>query len=90
MKYIDILKAYFSSLEFEESIIELYNKKEKIEYIEEYVNKALTYVNFFSDNKKINNDLKKNNTKNDNNNNISSNHDISEEDEENDSGYECE
>ena len=90
MKYIDILKAYFSSLEFEESIIELYNKKEKIEYIEEYVNKALTYVNFFSDNKKINNDLKKVNTKNDNNNNISSNHDISEEDEENDSGYECE
>lgn len=59
MKYIDMLKAYFSSMEFEESIIELYNKKEKIDYIEEYINKALTYVNFFSDNKKILNDTSK-------------------------------
>jgi len=61
MKYMDILKAYFSSYEFEQSIIELYNKnekgdvlskKEKIEYIEQYVNKALTYVNFYNNNKK--------------------------------------
>ena len=90
MKYIDILKAYFSSKEFEESIIELYNKKEKIDYIEEYVNKALTYVSFFANNKKIN-DLKKvKDIENDNNNNSSSNKDISEENEEDDSGYECE
>jgi hypothetical protein len=61
MKYMDILRAYFSSYEFEQSIIELYNKKEKgelyskkekIEYIEQYVNKALTYVNFYNNNKK--------------------------------------
>ena len=52
MKYVDILKAYFSSLEFEQSIIELFQKKEKIDYIEEYVCKALTYVNFFANNKK--------------------------------------
>ena len=92
MKYIDILKAYFSSMEFEESIIELYYKKEKIDYIEEYVNKALTYVNFFADNKKINNVLKKVKVienENDNDNDISSNNDNSKEDEEDDSGYEC-
>ena len=60
MKYMDILRAYFSSYEFEQSIIELYNKekgdlmskKEKIEYIEQYLNKALTYVNFYNNNKK--------------------------------------
>ena len=27
MKYMDILRAYFSSYEFEQSIIELYNKE---------------------------------------------------------------
>ena len=49
MKYEDILKAYFCSNEFEKSLIELYNKnkKEKIEYIEEYINKAISYVDFF-------------------------------------------
>ena len=52
MLYKDILKAYFNSYEFEQSIIELKNKNEKIDYIEEYINKALTYVDFFSHNKK--------------------------------------
>ena len=52
MKYNDILKAYFSSFEFEQSIIELNNKNETIEYIEEYINKSLNYVNFFKYNKK--------------------------------------
>ena len=52
MKYEDILKAYFSSFEFEQTILELFQKKEKIDYIEEYVSKALTYVNFFINNKK--------------------------------------
>ena len=60
MKYIDILRAYFSSMEFEQSIIELYQKKEKIEYIEEYVNKAINYVNFFAVNKKKLNDTRTN------------------------------
>ena len=49
MKYEELLRAYFSSVEFENSLIELYNKNksEKIDYIEEYVNKALTYIDFF-------------------------------------------
>ena len=87
MKYIDILRAYFSSMEFEDSIVELYNKKEKIDYIEEYVNKALTYVNFFADNKKINNTKKMKDTENISNSNSNLGE---EEEEENDSGYECE
>lgn len=53
MKYSDILKAYFLSSEFEESIIELHNKGEIISYIEDYINKSLNYVNFFSENKKV-------------------------------------
>ena len=52
MKYEDILKAYFLSFEFEQTILELFQKKEKIDYIEEYVSKALTYVNFFINNKR--------------------------------------
>ncbi len=68
MKYIDILKAYFLSEEFEQSIIDLNNKKEKIDYIEEYINKALTYVNFFASNKKYFEGIAKvNNIKNSNN-----------------------
>ena len=86
MKYIDILRAYFSSMEFEDSIVELYNKKEKIDYIEEYVNKALTYVNFFADNKKINNTKKMKDTENISN----SNSNLEEEEEEDESGYKCE
>ena len=87
MKYIDILRAYFSSMEFEDSIVELYNKKEKIDYIEEYVNKALTYVNFFADNKKVNNTKKMKDTENISNSNSNLGE---EEEEEDDSGYECE
>ena len=55
MKYKDILKAYFSSKEFDESIKELYNKKEKLSYIEKYINKALNYVDYFSNHKKCKN-----------------------------------
>lgn len=49
MKYYEILNAYFSSYEFEKSLEDFYdkNKMEKIEYIEEYFNKAKTYVDFF-------------------------------------------
>ena len=49
MKYDEILNAYFSSYEFEKSLEDFYdkNKMEKIEYIEEYFNKAKTYVDFF-------------------------------------------
>ena len=48
MKYWQILNAYFKSKEFEDSIIELYQKRERIRYIEKYINKALTYVNYYS------------------------------------------
>ena len=49
MKYGELLLAYFSSREFEKSLEDLYdkNKMEKIEYIEEYINKARTYVDFY-------------------------------------------
>lgn len=49
MKYEELLRAYFTSKEFENSLIEIYekNKKEKIDYFEEYVNKAIAYVDFF-------------------------------------------
>ena len=47
MKYKDLYKAYFLSAEFEKSIIDMYKKGEKIEYIESYINKSLSYTNFF-------------------------------------------
>ena len=50
MKYKDLLKAYFISKEFENSINELSKKGEKVDYIERYVNEALRYVHFFSSN----------------------------------------
>ena len=58
MKYIDILNAYFISKEFEDSIFDLNKKGENIEYIEEYINKSLSYVYFFQ------NTSSKQNTKN--------------------------
>ena len=48
MKYKKLLKAYFLSKEFEETIIDLHNKKEKIEYIEKYINLSMDYVHYFS------------------------------------------
>ena len=47
MKYKDLYKAYFLSAEFEKSIIDMYKKGEKIEYIESYINKSLNYTHFF-------------------------------------------
>ena len=47
MKYVELLKSFFLSKEFEDSIIELIDKNEKIEYIEKYINLALNYVNFY-------------------------------------------
>jgi hypothetical protein len=44
MKYVDILKAYFLSKEFENYIINMFKKEEK-EYIKRYINQALNYVN---------------------------------------------
>ena len=47
MKYKDLYKAYLLSAEFEKSIIDMYKKGEKMEYIESYINKSLNYTNFF-------------------------------------------
>ena len=47
MKYSEILKEYFVSAEFEESIKQLKDEKEDEDYIKEYIIKAKTYINFF-------------------------------------------
>lgn len=59
MKLKKILKAYFSSKEFEETIIDLHNKKEKKEYIEQYVNKSMQYIHYFSKKAKMQKKKKK-------------------------------
>ena len=66
MKYEELLKIYFTSAEFENSLIELYekNKSEKIDYIEDYINKAETYVEFFRNPPIKNWDKKKNSDEN--------------------------
>ena len=66
MKYEELLKIYFTSAEFENSLIELYekNKSEKIDYIEDYINKAATYVEFFRNPPIKNWDKKKNSDEN--------------------------
>jgi hypothetical protein len=52
MKYKDMLKAYFSSKQFENSIVELKNKNENIDYIQEYIKMSKNYLNYFSIKKK--------------------------------------
>ena len=47
-KYKDLLKIYFSSAQFENSLNQLKNEKESSEYIQEYINKARTYISFYS------------------------------------------
>ena len=47
MLYVDIVKAYFMSEEFEKSIKDLCKSEDKL-YIVEYVNKALIYEEYFS------------------------------------------
>ena len=62
-KYKDILNIYFTSGQFENSIIQLKEEKESPEYIQEYINRARTYVSFYSNAK--NNDDQKEKNKND-------------------------
>ena len=52
MKYKDLFQLYFSSKEFENTIIQLKNKNESIEYIDSYIKLAKDYINFFSDSSK--------------------------------------
>ena len=47
-KYKDILKIYFTSAQFENSLFQLKEEKESPEYIQEYISKAKNYVNFYS------------------------------------------
>ena len=51
-KYKDILKIYFRSAQFENSLIKLKIEKESPEYIQEYIHRAKSYVNFYSNVKK--------------------------------------
>ena len=67
MKYIDLLKTYFNSKEFEQNIEKL-SKKETNAYINAYINCSYTYVDYFLSYKPI----KSNKTKNDNNTNCHS------------------
>ena len=48
MKYKDLLEQYFNSEEFDKAIQKLKDEKEEEEYIEEYQNKAKTYIQFFA------------------------------------------
>ena len=47
-KYKDLLKIYFSSAQFENSLNQLRDEKESPEYIQEYINRARTYIAFYS------------------------------------------
>ena len=49
MKYGDLLDEYFKSDEFERAIKKLYLDNEEEDYIKEYINKAKSYVKFFSE-----------------------------------------
>ena len=51
-KYKDILSIYFTSLEFENSLIQLKKENESDEYILEYINYARNYISFYA-NKEI-------------------------------------
>ena len=47
MKYKDILRRYFSSIEFEQSIKQLEKDNEDNEYIQEYICLAKSYIDYF-------------------------------------------
>ena len=49
MKYRELLQLYFLSEEFENSIIQLKNKKESDEYINDYIYLSQNYINYFCD-----------------------------------------
>ena len=49
MKYSDLLKEYFISDEFDNAIIKLRKENEDEYYVNEYINRAKNYVNFFSE-----------------------------------------
>jgi len=67
MKYKELLEQYFNSEEFDKALLKLKEENEEDEYIEEYKNKALTYVQFFcnvNNNKYKDNKISLNNEEN--------------------------
>ena len=84
MKYCDLLKAFVISKEFEETLTKLCDSKEKMSYIQKYINRALTYADLYANKKYGRNSL------------IESSYDNGDEEEEEeveeekDCNYECE
>ena len=52
MKYKDLINAYFSSKQYEYSILELKTKKENLNYIQNYIKQSKEYLNYFGNIKK--------------------------------------
>ena len=48
MKYKDLLRIYFMSQQFENSIDQLKHENESSSYIQEYIHRAKTYITFYS------------------------------------------
>ena len=48
LKYKDLLKFYFNSSQFENSINQLKAENETIDYIQEYIYRAKTYLKFYN------------------------------------------
>ena len=49
MKYKELLKMYFNSIQFENSIYQLKTENESSDYIQEYIYRSKTYIRFYSD-----------------------------------------
>ena len=49
-KYKDLMRMYFSSKEFEDSILRLKQENEDREYIYEYIYRAKSYIQFYNNN----------------------------------------
>ena len=70
-KYIDLLKYFFNSKEFEKSILEI-SKKEDKDYLESYIYFSKTYIEYFLS-YKLSEKESNNNINQDTNNNVSHN-----------------
>ena len=48
MKYKDLLKVYFNSAQFENSVNQLKTENESLDYIQDYIYRSKTYIRFYS------------------------------------------
>ena len=48
MKYKDLLKVYFISAQYENSINQLKTENESPDYIQDYIYRSKTYIKFYS------------------------------------------